>query len=46
MSLIEIQETIKKHVTVIKKTIVRPGIEAIIAIPKNANKIERSDKND
>ena len=46
MTLLEIQETIKKHVTVIKKTIVRPSLEAIIAIPKRGNKIERSDKND
>ena len=32
--ILEIHETIKKHITVIKKTIIRPSIEAIIAIPK------------
>jgi len=46
MTLVEIQETIKKKVTVIKKTIITPGIEAIIAIPKKGMKIQRSDKND
>ncbi len=44
MSLVEIQETIKKHVTVIKKTIIRPSLEAIIAIPKKKeNRIEREE---
>lgn len=42
MNILEIQETIKKHVTIIKKTIIKPGIEAIIAIPKRKeSKIER-----
>ncbi|MEA2036949.1 MAG: hypothetical protein U9O94_05540 [Nanoarchaeota archaeon] len=40
MSVLEIHETLKKHITVIKKTIIRPSIEAIIAIPKTKeNKI-------
>ena len=34
MDMLEIHEIIKKRVTVVKKTIVRPSIEAIIAIPK------------
>ena len=34
MNMLEIQETIKKKITVIRKTIITPGIEAIIAIPK------------
>ena len=46
MTLLEIQETIKKHVTVIKKTIISPKLEAIIAIPKRANNLERRDEND
>lgn len=43
MSLLEIQETIKKHITVIRKTIIRPGIDVIIAIPKKETRIERKE---
>lgn len=46
MSLVEFQEITKKKVTVIKKTIITPSIEAIIAIPKKKEpRIER-EKND
>jgi len=46
MNILEIHETIKKHITVVKKTIIRPGIEAIIAIPKKKDgKIELEDEN-
>ena len=35
MDLYEIQETIKKHITIIKKTIVKPlNFDVIIKIPK------------
>ena len=35
MDLCEIQETIKKHITVIKKTIIKPlGFDVIIKVPK------------
>ena len=46
MNILEIHETIKKHITIIKKTIIRDGIEAIIAIPKKKdNKIELEEEN-
>jgi len=45
MGFVEIQETIKKRVTVMKKTIIDPGVEAIIAIPKKNNKL-REREND
>ena len=35
MELYEIQETIKKHITIIKKTIVKPlNLDVVIKIPK------------
>ncbi len=41
MSMLEIQETIKKHITIIKKTIIRPlGFDVIIKVPKE-NKVEK-----
>ena len=43
MTLLEIHETIKKQITIIKKTIIKPGIEAIIAIPKGK---DGKDKNE
>ncbi|HLC62069.1 MAG TPA: hypothetical protein VJI52_03585 [Candidatus Nanoarchaeia archaeon] len=36
MGLLEIQETIKKHITIIKKTIVNPlDFDVVIKVPKN-----------
>src|SRR3989344_1032210 len=36
MDLYEVQETIKKHITVIKKTIIKPlGFDIILKIPKD-----------
>ena len=36
MDLCEIQETIKKHITIIKKTIVKPlDFDVIVKVPKN-----------
>ena len=35
MDLYEVQETIKKHITIIKKTIVKPlNFDVIVKIPK------------
>ena len=35
MDLYEIQETIKKHITIIKKTIVKPmDFDVVIKVPK------------
>lgn len=35
MDLYEVQETIKKHITIIKKTIIKPlGLDIIMRIPK------------
>lgn len=46
MKIVEIQRTIKKHITIVKRTIIKPGIEAIIAIPKKKdNKIQVEEKN-
>ena len=42
MGIVEIRETIKKRVTVIKRTIIDPSIEAIIAIPKKGNREEEN----
>ena len=36
MGFVEVEETIKKKVTVIRKTIVDPSDEVIIAIPKKS----------
>ena len=47
MNILEIQETIRKHITIVKKTIITPGIEAIIAIPKKKKeKTEREEYNE
>lgn len=43
MDLYEVQETIKKHITVIKKTIIKPlGFDIILKIPKD--KAENGEK--
>ena len=35
MDLYEVQETIKKHITIIKKTIVKPlNFDVIVKVPK------------
>jgi len=46
MTLVEIQETIRKRVTIIRKTIIRPSFEAIIAIPKGKEKSIEEEQND
>ena len=45
MDLYEIQETIKKHITIIKKTIVKPmDFDVVIKVPKqNAEKAEQKE---
>lgn len=36
MDLYEIQETIKKHITIIKKTIVKPlNLDIVVKVPKS-----------
>lgn len=46
MKILEIREIIKKQIIVIKKTIIKPGLEVIIAIPKKKdNKIQMEEKN-
>ena len=47
MSLYEIQETIKKHITIIKKTIIKPlNFDIILKVPKkNGKKEEAQNKN-
>ena len=46
MDLYEIQETIKKHITIIKKTIVKPlNFDIIIKVPKkNVEKAEKKEE--
>ena len=45
MDIYEIQETIKKHITIIKKTIVKPlDFDVVIKVPKkNADKAEQQE---
>ncbi|HLC62180.1 MAG TPA: hypothetical protein VJI52_04145 [Candidatus Nanoarchaeia archaeon] len=45
MDLYEIQETIKKHITIIKRTIVKPmDFDVVIKVPKkNAEKAEQKE---
>ncbi len=39
MDICEIQETIKKHITIVRKTIVRPfNFDIIVKVPKQENK--------
>jgi hypothetical protein len=43
MDLYEVQETIRKHITVIKKTIIKPlGFDIIFKIPKD--KVKNGEK--
>lgn len=47
MDIVEIKKTIRKHITVVKKTIIKPGIDYIIAIPKRKeNEIQTEEEND
>lgn len=42
MNLYEIQETIKKHITIIKKTIVKPlNFDVIVRVPKGNGEIKK-----
>lgn len=45
MDLYEIQETIKKHITIIKRTIVKPmDFDVVIKVPKkSAEKAEQKE---
>lgn len=46
MDLYEIQETIKKHITIIKKTIVKPmDFDVVIKVPKNKNEKTQEKEN-
>lgn len=46
MNLYEIQETIRKHITIIKKTIIRPlNFDVVIKVPKrNGQKKENAEQ--
>ncbi|MBS3131915.1 hypothetical protein J4212_05770 [Candidatus Woesearchaeota archaeon] len=43
MDMVEIQKIIKKRITVIKTTIVRPlGFDVVVAVPKHRNGVSGS----
>jgi len=48
MDIIEITETIKKHITIIKKIIIKPlGFDVVVAVPKkNGKKTEKTQQNE
>lgn len=42
MDIFEIQETIKKHITIIKKTIVKPlNFDVVVKVPKKDVEIKK-----
>ena len=43
MGFVEIQETIRKRITIIKKTIIDSGFDAIIAVPKKEGKLQEKE---
>lgn len=45
MDLYEIQETIKKHITIIKRTIVKPlNFDVVIKVPKKNSEKEKQEE--
>ncbi len=46
MDLYEIQETIKKHITIIKRTIVKPmDFDVVIKVPKKQSEKTNEEEN-